>query len=70
MIHVPVEPEYLAENGLHVTEKGLGKSAFLAYPVVASELGEGGSEVGRAKRDWGGGAGGIKATGGVGRGIG
>ena len=51
VIHMSIEPEDLAENGLDVAEKGLGKPAFFAYPVMASKLGERGGEVCWTKRD-------------------
>ena len=66
VIQVPIKPKDLAEDGLDVAKVSLGESTFLTNPVVASKLRERGGEVGRAERDRSGGAGGVKAAGGVG----
>ena len=60
-----IKPKDLAKDGLDIAEESFRKSAFLAYPVVTSELRKWGGEVGGTKRDRGGGTRGIEAAGGV-----
>ena len=65
MIQMPVKPENLAEDSLHVAKKGLWESSLFTYPVVASKLGQRSSEVGGPDGNGRSGSGGVEAARGV-----
>ncbi len=60
---MPVKPKDLTKYGFDIVEEALRKSAFLAYPVMASKLGEGDGEAGGPEGDGSGGARGVEAAG-------
>lgn len=62
VIHMPIKPKDLAEDGLDVVEKGLRETAFLANPIMASELRDRGSKASGTEGDGSGGAGSVETA--------